>query len=41
MITVWRMPIVATVDQIVKDIKLQLYGKGIYSLIYSHYAPPP
>lgn len=29
MITVWRMPIVATVEQVVKDIKLQLYGTGL------------
>ena len=29
MITVWRMPIVATVEHIVKDIKLQLYGTGL------------
>lgn len=29
MITIWRMPVVATVEQVVKDIKLQLYGTGL------------
>ena len=29
MITVWKVPIVATVEQVLKDIKLQLYGSGL------------
>lgn len=29
MITVWGIPIVATVEQVLKDIKLQLYGTGL------------
>lgn len=29
MITVWRMPVVTTVEQVLKDIKLQLYGTGL------------
>ncbi len=29
MITVWKMPVVATVEQVLKDIKLQLYGTGL------------
>jgi DNA primase len=29
MLTVWRVPVVATVEQVVKDIKLQLYGTGL------------
>ena len=29
MITVWQVPVVATVEQVVKDIKLQLYGTGL------------
>lgn len=29
MITVWGVPIVATVEQVLKDIKLQLYGAGL------------
>ena len=29
MITVWGVPIVATVEQVLKDIKLQLYGTGL------------
>ena len=29
MITIWRTPIVATVEQVFKDIKLQLYGTGL------------
>lgn len=29
MITIWNTPIVATVEQVFKDIKLQLYGTGL------------
>lgn len=29
MITIWGVPIVATVEQVLKDIKLQLYGTGL------------
>lgn len=29
MITVWGVPIVATVEQVLRDIKLQLYGTGL------------
>ena len=29
MITIWKTPVVATVEQIFKDIKLQLYGTGL------------
>ena len=29
MITVWGVPVVATVEQVLKDIKLQLYGTGL------------
>ena len=29
MITIWNTPIVATVEQVIKDIKLQLYGAGL------------
>lgn len=29
MITVWGVPLVATVEQVLKDIKLQLYGAGL------------
>lgn len=29
MITVWNTPVVATVEQVLKDIKLQLYGTGL------------
>ena len=29
MITVWKTPIVATVEQVIKDIKIQLYGEGL------------
>lgn len=29
MITVWGVPLVATVEQVIKDIKLQLYGTGL------------
>lgn len=27
MITIWKTPIVATVEQVLKDLKLQLYGE--------------
>lgn len=29
MITIWGVPIVATVEQVLKDIKLQIYGTGL------------
>lgn len=29
MITIWGVPIVATVEQVIKDLKLQLYGTGL------------
>lgn len=29
MITIWKTPIVATVEQVLKDLKLQLYGAGL------------
>ena len=29
MITIWGVPIVATVEQVLKDIKLELYGTGL------------
>lgn len=29
MITIWGVPIVATVEQVVRDLKLQLYGTGL------------
>ena len=29
MITIWNTPVVATVEQVLKDIKLQLYGTGL------------
>lgn len=29
MITIWKVPIVATVEQVIKDIKLELYGTGL------------
>ena len=29
MLTIWNTPIVATVEQVVKDIKLQIYGTGL------------
>ena len=29
MITIWSVPIVATVEQVLKDIKLELYGTGL------------
>lgn len=29
MITLWKTPVVATVEQIVKDLKLELYGTGL------------
>jgi len=29
MITIWNVPVVATVEQVLKDIKLQLYGTGL------------
>lgn len=29
MITIWKTPVVATVEQIVKDLRLQLYGTGL------------
>lgn len=29
MITVWKTPIVATVEQVVKDLKLEIYGTGL------------
>lgn len=29
MITIWKTPIVATVDQIITDLKLQVYGAGL------------
>lgn len=32
MITIWKTPIVATVEQVLKDLKLQLYGAGLLNL---------
>lgn len=29
MITIWGVPVVATVEQVLKDIKLELYGTGL------------
>ena len=29
MITVWKTPVVATVEQVLKDVKLELYGTGL------------
>ena len=29
MITIWKTPIVATVEQVLKDLKLQIYGAGL------------
>ena len=29
MITVWGVPLVATVEQVIKDVKIQLYGTGL------------
>ena len=29
MITIWKTPLVATVEQVLKDLKLQLYGTGL------------
>lgn len=29
MITIWGVPVVATVEQVLKDIKLELYGTRI------------
>lgn len=35
MITIWKTPIVATVEQVLKDLKLQLYGAGL-AIMGSH-----
>lgn len=35
MITVWGVPLVATVEQVLKDVKLQLYGTGLLKDIHN------